>query len=626
MANLFKSKGLVYFTVLLITAICYIPTINNQWVNWDDDHYVLENPSIQKFSAENLLGLFHPDSRIMDTYMPLPLVTFSLEYAVVKDKPKLYHIDNLILHLINVVLVLWLIFLLCSNMYVAAFVALLFGIHPMHVESVAWITERKDVLMGVFYFLSGIYYLRYLKSKPERKKLFYLLSFIFFVLSVFSKPQAVSLPLVLLLFDWWHNRKFSRKLVFEKLPFFIIAAAIGILSMMIVDPVPIKYGFFERILFSSYALMMYLFKFFIPFGLSVIYDLPEKINGYYPLMVYLSLPVVIAVLALMIYIIRKLRYIFFGMAFFFLTIGLALHFFKLTTSVIYERYTYIPYIGLLFIIAFWFDKYIRTKPKGVKRISIAVLGLVILIFGFLTHKRVQIWQTSETLWTDVIKTQPENYFGYSKRGLFYMSTGAWNKALIDFNLCLELKPEFDEGLNNRGMTHKMLGYPDKAFDDFSKAIKLNGNLTPALVNMGILLKDYEDYPLAIEYFNKAIIQENDNPEYYIHRGVVYKRMGYFKEAKMDYSRAIQLNPGVPSYYYNRGHVFCLEGEFRKGIDDFSSAIQLRPDYALAWFDRSLAYYNLSDFAQALNDAYQALEYGFQVEDSYMLDLKNKSGK
>ena len=223
-----KDKILcLIFLIVSMTAIVYYPSLNNGFINWDDNEYVGANMNIRSISWENIKDNF--TSPYYGNYIPFTTLTYAVEYRLAKLNPRAYHATNLILHLFNCMLVFWFIYLFCGKEYVALIVALLFGIHPLHVESVAWVSERKDVLYSFFFLSSLISYTRYLK---EKKVSYWSLSLLLFAASCLSKPMAVTLPLVLFLIDYLLHQKVEIKTLLLKIPFISISLIFGIISLL----------------------------------------------------------------------------------------------------------------------------------------------------------------------------------------------------------------------------------------------------------------------------------------------------------------------------------------------------------------------------------------------------------
>ncbi len=285
--------------ILLITFICYLPVLSDkkEFTNWDDPGYVTEQKLVKDLNAETLKTLFKPSTDVMLNYHPLTMISLGIDYKLGFDKKtntlsiKPFAWSNLILHLLNTALVFIFLYLLSGRRIWAAVIsALWFGIHPMHVESVAWISERKDVLYCFFFLLSCIAYLKYLETNR-----FLLLAscFFFFVLSCLSKAMAVPLPLVLILIDILHKRKINFKVVLEKAPFLIVALLIGYNAVLIQDKGAIAefeiFTLAERFMFAAYGFFMYIVKLIAPFELSAFYPYPNlDESGNIPAVYYLS--------------------------------------------------------------------------------------------------------------------------------------------------------------------------------------------------------------------------------------------------------------------------------------------------------------------------------------------------
>ena len=290
-----KHKLFLYpLVITVVVFLAFFPSLDNAFVNWDDPVYLEGNPTIQSLSPANIKMMF--TGFVNGNYHPLTMFTFALEHSWAGFNPKIYHLTNLLLHLANVNLAFIFIFLMTGNLFVAGLTALLFGIHPMRVESVAWVTERKDVLFVFFYLAGLILYQRYLSSALSQKRLiFYSIIMILFILSVLSKPSAVTFPLALLLLDYWGARKFDKYVLLEKIPFFIISAFFVFIAFYANAtpftshlPPPLQFHFTERILLVGHAIGLYLTKLIWPFKLSAYYSYPGKINGHLPVYCYFS--------------------------------------------------------------------------------------------------------------------------------------------------------------------------------------------------------------------------------------------------------------------------------------------------------------------------------------------------
>ena len=340
------ASGLAWpLAAVVITAVCLSPTLKNGFVNWDDEYYVVSNALLR---GPQWIGIF--TRPVVSNYHPLTVLSLAANYAISGAEPWSYLLFSLLLHLANTVLVFWFAWLLSDKKgWVALFTALLFGIHPMHVESVAWISERKDVLYTLFFLLSLIAYWKYLQTDRSAA---YWACFLLFACSLLSKPAAIVLPLVLLLLDYWKERPFTRRVVLEKIPFFLVGGLFAVVTLKLQSVTAMSsldlYPFWVRLFFASYAIMVYFAWFFVPYPLSAFhpFPLPDHLGW----TVYLS-PIFLLALIFLIWHFRKNRVVVFGLLFFLVNILLVLQLVPIGFTIVSERYTYVPYIGLAFLVA-----------------------------------------------------------------------------------------------------------------------------------------------------------------------------------------------------------------------------------------------------------------------------------
>jgi len=516
--------------ILAIPAISFFPCLKNDFLNWDDPQYVTENKMITELSWRNIETIF--DSIYMGHYHPLTLLSYALEYRFFKLNPFAYHLTNLILHLMNGLLVFWLMMMLKGGVLTSLAVSLLFGIHPLHVESVAWISERKDLLCSFFFLGSLVVYLTYLKTRGMR---FYFLSLFLFLLSLLSKSMAVTLPLVLVLCDYLLDRKFDRKSLIEKIPFWVIAFIFGIIASFalrssgMVDPKS-SLSFLKNIFIMSEVLTSYFSKLILPIKLSCLYPSIQGIGGVWS---YVSLTTIIGFLIAGILLGRYNKTITFGTLLFFITILPVL-----PVRIMADRYIYIPSIGLFFIAAEGFYWLYRSKLEPIKIVKpiFAILLIGILgTFSFLTWERCQVWEDSISLWSNVLKNYPSLQIAYNNRGTAYLRRGDYDKAIFDYDQALRINPNF-----------------------FKKAYDLYDN-----------------------------------------RGSAYLMKGDYERAIADYDQALRIKPNDANSYHNRGTAYLYKGDPEKAIADFNKALEINPGYAETYFNKALACEKIGHFKEAI---------------------------
>ncbi|HWY97783.1 MAG TPA: hypothetical protein VNY36_01750, partial [Bacteroidia bacterium] len=414
---------------VLATLICFSNAFKNDFTNWDDVQYVTENNLLKSLSWDNIKAIFSNLS-IMGNYHPLAIVSLAIDYHFTKLNAQGFHTTSIIIHLLNVALVFFFVQLLTKKPSIAFITALLFGIHPMHVESVAWVAERKDVLYVFFYMASLIAYLYYIKS-PTKKVLFIALSFLLFGFSLLSKAQAVTLPVVLLLIDYFKDRKIELKTILEKIPFFLLALVMGYVAVLAqkktgaIQDIP-NNPLFERILYASYSFLEYGWKLIYPGSLSAYYPYPTSPS----VLDYIAPFVAIGLVALVVKYYKN-RTVVFGAGFFVVNIFLLLQLLPVGGAMMAERYSYLCSIGLFFIASkSAVDLLENKKYDTYKYILMAVM---VGYGGYLanaTYQRNKVWKNSELLWEDVIRQHKDVPIAYNNLGSYFQKHEKLDSALI----------------------------------------------------------------------------------------------------------------------------------------------------------------------------------------------------
>ena len=556
-ANSLSNKWILFglLIVVLTTVAIYSKAIMFDFLaSWDDNLYITFNSHIKGLEWSNIKLFF--TQFYAGNYQPFVLLMYAIEYKLVGNSAILFHLDNLLFHLINTFLVFVFIRKIApKNSLTALITASFFAVHPMHVESVAWISERKDVLYSFFFLLSLIEYVNYLQSNKRKHLVF--VGLLFFC-SCMCKSAAVILPMVLLLLDYYYNRKFALKVVFEKISFVIISFVFGIVAIQsqhsAIQHLPANISIFDRISLVSFSLISYVFKAIVPLKLSAIYPYPVEINsGLLPPQYFLSL-VILCGLIYFVWSSRKRgKDIIFGFLFFIITIFLVLQFLPVGGATMADRYTYIPYIGLFFIIGKYVE-YLSTKWNIKYIITSFLLGII--IFSFLTYERVQKWENDETLFTDVIDKYPKCDIAYNNLGCFYLNYYGKNIYSRDAK-----KREF---------------YIKKSIENFDNAIKIKPSDVNSIFNRGCAISELKDKKASIEDFSKVIELDNNNASAYYNRGNTKKDLNDLVGALKDYNKAIELDPKFIPAYNNRSMIKCILKDYKGTIDDYNKMIELNP--------------------------------------------------
>ena len=507
----------------LFTFVIFYPSLSNGFVNWDDKVYVVDNVNIQNFDFGRFLQMFNPfpDVYLLNNYHPLTELSLAIDYQLSGLNPRGYHATNVLFHSINTALVFLLVYRMAGRkILVGTFAALLFGIHPMHVESVVWVAARKDVLYVFFYLSALLSYLRYLRTGTENRK-WLILCFLLFIASLLSKAQAVTLPLVLILMDYFNDRKITKKVLLEKIPFLILSLVIGMLAIKAqagaTTMVNIPPGY--RPFTASFALWVYLYKSILPIGLSALHPYPFEFGESPPWYLYASIAVMIGFLWALYYAWkRKSKIVVFGLGIFFITILPILQFLTVGSAIHAERYTYLPYLGLFFIAAYYLDDLLKSKKEGKYRIPLIAVALIFMgVCTTITLKRIPVWKSSETLWKNILHQYPKAMVGYLNLVTYYLENDAYAEAIEMGNKGLEMDPTDYKIMSNQAMAMiKNKQIPD-AITTLNKALQLNDH-SYIHFNLGTCFEELQRYDEAMAYYNQALFRIPNNMEALLHRG------------------------------------------------------------------------------------------------------------
>jgi len=557
------------FATCTLTAIAYYPMLANGFTNWDDPYYITENPLLR---GPDWGGIF--SKSVVSNCHPLTVASLALNYRVSQLSPFSYHLVDWLLHILNTGLVFYLAFNLSNGKRLVGFItALYFGIHPMHVESVAWASERKDVLYTLFFLLSLLCYLRYLE-RPDWKKYFGV--FALFVLSLLSKPAAVTLPVVLLLMDWYRGRAIGDKnLWLEKIPFFALGLAFGLFTLQIQTENAIAepgfYPLWQRAVFACYGFGEYIIRVFWPFPLSAIHSFPKP--GVVPLSFYPALLATAVTVATAWYF-RRNKQLVFGLVFYTVNVVLVLQMLTFGNSIISERYTYVPYIGLIFAIATTLEN--SKWPKSVKNGVMSLLLLFAFGFAMVSNRQVRVWKDSQTLWTKVIESYPDNYIARTNRGN-YLATklNRFEEGLADYSAILQIKPDHAHSLENRAIIYLQQHNDKAAFADAEQLVRFHPNLPKGYFLRAFAADKLQNPDQAIADYSICIALQPHHEEAIVNRGALYfNAKQNYQKAKDDFDAAIQINPKNGAYFLFRARCWVALKNNADVLRDITTAKQL----------------------------------------------------
>ena len=445
---------LLHFGIVLsATAFAMWPSLQNGFVNWDDPGYVTSNLLIRDLSFQGIGEIFRTPS-VVGLYHPLTLISLAIDYAISGLDPTQYHRVNFLLHLINSCLV----YIFCRRIGLQSMgcllIAILFGVHPMHVESVAWVSGRKDLLYTMFLLSGLIAWRRYSVSAALRSKYtWYLVTLVFMLLSVLSKVSAVVFPFLILAMDYLSKRKLNMHVYVEKVPFLIVSIAFGILAIHAQDisgalDVAPESTAINRILVAGHSLLTYVIRAVVPYQLSPFHPYTHSMLGALPWYIYASwIPLFIAVY----YLLRSSnRTVHFSGIFFLLAIVAGLQVYSVGMAVVADRYSYLSYIGLFIV-------FVSLIPVHYTKVRIAatVLGCIAVVcYATISFRYARVWENGGTLWSRVVAVYPEDFYGYYNRGDYYLSTDNFELAESDFKQAVKLNSQFADSYHRLGVLYE----------------------------------------------------------------------------------------------------------------------------------------------------------------------------
>ncbi len=525
------------------TVLTYLPTLQNGFTNLDDPALVMNNRSIRGLSLHYLRDLFSRSYGGLGGYTPLVLLSYAIEYHFFGLEPRAFHATNLILHVLNALLIFWLMALVTGSLGAGFITALAFSVHPLHVEPVAWVQGRKDLLFSLFYLSGLMAYLNYIKK--GRKAVFFWGALLLFALALFAKVTAISFPLVILLLEKRFAQRIDRRALIRSIPFWLMGGLFFALSFMTRDA--LRMGTFERIpsYWKSLGTLFYAFAFYVGKVFAPVRLFPgyQTEIGHDPGQAVLSFAAlaILAALLLLAYR-RQAGRAAFGVGFAVLTLLPTLPF-HLFGQPYEDRYMYLPLAGLVVALTALFPPGI-FKLRPLPRTTLAFWPAIIVmatLLGGLSWRQSRVWRDSLSLWSHAVKMDPANPFGLVKRGEAFEEAGRLPEALSDYRRASALRPE------NAG----------------------------AAQHMGSILFKQGDYRGAMTEYDRSLALNPLFSEGYLSRGILWGRLGDFDKAIVDLTVSIRLNETSQARYY-RALAYRELQKNTLALEDLRAAYRLEP--------------------------------------------------
>ncbi len=594
---------LVFMAIACLITISFFPLFRADFLDWDDLDYVKNNPSVQSFSLENLKAYF--STSYLGNYHPLTMLSYLLDYLAGKGQPFLFHTTNVLLHVFNSCLVYVLLKSVTNRISIPIITVLLFALHPLAVESVGWIAERKNLLYTFFFLASTLYYIKYLST--EHKK-FYWLCFLCFILSLLSKGQAVTLPLTLLGLSWFIKKQFYVKQGLRNLwPFFLLSLVFGIIAVLSQQKDgyvnhSINTSSIEKISVAAYSYTSYIFKILFPINLSAFYPFPKTVS---PLLLFYLVPV-LGILGLFAYAVKKQMYALAALIFIFTSnIIFVIQVLPLGGFIYADRYTYIPSICIFVLVAYLVSMLLHSRHKIAAPISCA---LVLTVCAFMTFNRSKTFRDTHSFLSDILSKYPDDEVTLNSMAALLSKKGDYQTALSYSNKATTADPNYFQAYFNKGLIYNKLNDPKKALENFQKCVSLEPAYYEAYYGIAQLLIAENLHRQALENLDKVIAIKNDYKQAYYLRGLCFAFLKHNGDAIRDYNTAQQLGLNSELLFTNRAITYGETGNFNKAISDLNAAIAINPQSAQCFYLRGIA--KLQSGNNGCNDLLQARQLGF----------------
>lgn len=595
--------------VVAITALLYLPALDNGFTNWDDDKQVVANPVIRDLSAEGLNRIF--SSFTVSLYQPLTSLVFAVQYRFFELDPRVYHTVNVLLHLANILLVYVLVRSLSQRTAIALIVAALFAIHPLQVEVVAWVSSLSILLSTSFYLGGLIVYLAYAKSG----RMWHLaMVWGLFLLALLAKSSAATLPLVLVVIDLYLGRRPVRRVLLEKAPFVLLSIVFGAIAVYArggaghLQDFALRYSLLERVCIVCYSCLWYVGKLLWPANLSVFYPFPSKADGWLPALFYLA-PLVLVALAVGIWFSgRHRRLLAFAALFMVASLVLVIQVVPISELMVCDRYAYVPCVGLFFLVGTLVVR-IASRSRISKTAALTGLAVVMVLLLYATFRRIAVWKDSLTLWNDVISKRTDLWVAWLNRGLAEAEAGRHEAAIADFDRALQLNPRSDLAWNNRGGCHAYLGRWQEALADFDRAVEARPK-GDYLINRGMAKQKMGDPAGAIADFSAAIEGDAANVRALCERADAYRAIEQWGRAMADYEAVLRLHPAHAQATFWLGAVRLQTGATEQAVRLLTRAIDLGcPDLGSAYLFLGMAYQRLGQTERAVETLRKSQQTG-----------------
>jgi protein O-mannosyl-transferase len=624
-------------SLLLVFAIIvtYHQVINFDFVGYDDELYITKNINVQKGltyeSVKWAFTTFHSAN-----WHPLTWISHMLDYELYGLNPQGHHWTSVQFHIANSLLLFFILFQMTGALWRSVFVAALFALHPLHVESVAWVSERKDLLSTFFGMLTILAYCRYVK---KRSFISYLLTVLFLSMGLMAKPMLVTFPFVLLLLDYWPLKRLrfdnigssqagekiscyfkgSYRLILEKIPFLILVVFSCILTFLAqnsegavksLEVLPLK----SRVENALVSYVGYVFKAIWPRKLAVFYPHSVNILSEWKI-IGAGLLISVAIL-LSIRTVKKYPYIGVGLFMYLGTLVPVIGLLQVGDQAMADRYTYIPLIGI-FIVMAWGVSDLFKKWRYRKSFLGFSGGIILCVLSVISFYQLKHWQNGITLFENAVKVTENNFIAQNNLGTALASVDLEN-AIFHYKAALKINSNFILALCNLGLALYNKGNYDEAVLYFTKALKIDPQKTDARMNLANVLFIQGKYDESLSQYNETIKTDSQNADVHYNLAYVLFTQDNLEKAVLHYQEAIRINPKHEKAHYNLGNIKIKQGKTREAFAHFAEVVKIKPDYVQAYNKIGLILFKQGKFKKAKVFFLKAI----QIDPNYSEARKN----
>ncbi len=577
-----KTILLVMVAFFGVTFGIYGRGLTSEFVRWDDGMLVYENAAIREISPRSVAYVFtHYDPEL---YIPLTFLSYQLDYRIGQQDPFIYHFTNLLLHTLNALLVAWLAFLLSRKGWMGVLVGLLFAVHPLHTEAVAWVSARKDTLSTFFFLLSLIGYIRWRDDGSRRTVA---LSVLAFALGLMSKVMVVTLPVALLLVDWLEGRKWSLRMLTEKIPYLAVAGVFGVIAVFGKTGVIQSSTLSAKILMACKSAVFYLQQIVWPMNFSLLYPYVKPITLSSPdFLVPICALVVLIILAFQSA--KRWRMPAFGLAFYLVTVAPTfVNFAKGGELDVYfasDRYAYVPSIGVFLALTWLGWRLVEALPGNraiLRKIGAAVAGAAVVLLGALAFRQSFVWRDTESLFAHVIQLYPESsHVAHNNIGNVHRLKGDYARAVSEYEQAIAIRPHA-KTLSNLGTAYRRMGDLTKAESALQRALTVDPRSKEAHFGLGLVRSSQQRFVEARKEYAVALETDPSYEEAYVNVGAIDMATGKLADAEMAFRKAIAINPYFTDAHYNLAVALADQGKIEEAIGAYRLVTQMAPQFTPA---------------------------------------------